>query len=134
MEERLMGKRNSLTSADRDSGNGDSLDVATVSQPCTLPPGTRLFTFSTQTTQPANRTCNSSPFASYNQQIKSANVYNGCSDSTDNYIALELRPTPIGENAPLYRVRESSTNSRLAHNSSKVDQPATPEKLTTTFV
>ncbi|VDK36808.1 unnamed protein product, partial [Dibothriocephalus latus] len=44
-DDRLNGKRNSLTSADRDSGNGDSLDVA-ASQPCTLPYGTRFFTLS----------------------------------------------------------------------------------------
>ncbi|VDL85663.1 unnamed protein product [Schistocephalus solidus] len=42
-EDRLNGKRNSLTSADRDSGNGDSLDVA-ASQPCNLSYGTRFFT------------------------------------------------------------------------------------------
>ncbi len=84
MEDRMAGKRNSLTSADRDSGNGDSLDVSTGQPRLFTPPGNGSYPL--KMVAPAISSCNN------------GNV-------TDQYIALELRPA--GSEGPLCGVPEA---------------------------
>ncbi|KAL7062262.1 hypothetical protein AAHC03_0646 [Spirometra sp. Aus1] len=194
-EDRLNGKRNSLTSADRDSGNGDSLDVA-ASQPCNLSYGTRFFTLNGGGTVigiPAHQSIErttvinkcGSLYGGLTAAVSGATTQTGgvlgsstqftdaytipgsqkgvcgliSGEPGDQYIALELRPTPqsqtettsttptpCGPGSPCtlhYLASHSNERSNVAITSQQQQQQSqridlresfSLEKLTTTFV
>nr|VZI36337.1 unnamed protein product [Spirometra erinaceieuropaei] len=194
-EDRLNGKRNSLTSADRDSGNGDSLDVA-ASQPCSLSYGTRFFTLNGGGTVigiPAHQSIErttvinkcGSLYGGLTAAVSGATTQTGgvlgsstqftdaytipgsqkgvcgliSGEPGDQYIALELRPTPqsqtettsttptpCGPGSPCtlhYLALNSNERSNVAITSQQQQQQSqridlresfSLEKLTTTFV